>query len=630
MNTDDQPKSPAGPLGILLVAGMVWALAAPPAAGKPEKQVAPDPSRSTPVHRIPLFDADGESIVPGGKATKPFSQNVTCGKCHDYEKIERGWHFSAADANVPAGRPGEPWVLMDTATGTQVPLSARGWAGTYKPMDVGLSSWKFVDQFGRHLPGGGLGERFANAQGNPETDRWEATGQLEINCLGCHHESFKQNGDEWAKNVVRGNYLEAGTAASGMAYVTGFVNRLPGTFDRMLGEAPDNPQFLPTVQYDRSLFNPKNEVYFDVSRRPPAGRCYYCHTNHPVEKEQWQVEQDVHMARGFSCMDCHRNGLGHRMTRNYEGEGGSGEAYSCRGCHLGNARSVRKALQKGGHGAAPRPEHKGLPKLHLDKLTCTACHCGPYPAARAQRVQTGRIHALGYHGIPYDPNAAPTVQEPVFVQASDGKIGPHRMLFPAFFGRRKGGVVKPLLPQAVLQATGGVLATPKGKRARVPTAEKVAAALKALAAKAQAGEAVYVGAGKLHHLDGAGKLAAADDPAARPYAWPLAHDVRPAAQSLGADGACTDCHAADSAFLFGQVVADAPALLGEPTVLEMHTFEGQDATFHKLFGLTFIFRPWLKALGFFVSGVLVLILLAYGLPAVAAVLKRFSGRASQS
>ncbi len=615
-------KAPWAAAASVIVAASVC-LARQPAAG-PEMEVAPDPSRTTPVHRIPLYDADGEQVVPGGGEVKPFSQRVTCGKCHDCAKIERGWHFSAADANVPAGRPAQPWVLTDVATGTQIPVSARGWRGSHKPADIGLSSWRFVDRFGRHLPGGGLGERFADAQADPQTDRWEATGYLEINCLGCHHVSFKQNQDEWAKNVERGNYLEAGTAASGIAYVTGFVNRLPSTFDRMLGEAPDNPQFLPRVRYDRSLFNPKNEVFLDVPRKPSPDRCYYCHTNHPVGRQEWQVPEDVHVARGLGCTDCHKNGLDHQISRNYEGEETAARGYTCRGCHLGEAKGASEALRKGGHNAAPWPGHEGLPKLHLDKLACTACHSGPIPGRRARRVQTGRIHALGYHGIEYDPNAPPTVQEPVFVKQYDGKIAPHRMVFPAFFGRLKDGAVKPLLPEAVVQATGRLLATPEGKKPTSPSAEAVAAALKALG-----GEGVYVGGGKLYRLDGEGKLAGSDHAAAGPYSWPLAHDVRPAAQSLGVDEGCTDCHASDSPFLFGEVVAAAPADLGEPEVLPMHTFEGQDPTFNKLFGLTFIFREWLKGLGFFTSGVVLLILLAYGLPGLAVVLKRFSGRADE-
>ena len=597
------------------------------AAAAPENQVAPDPGRSTPVHRIPLFDRDGEAVTPGAKDAKPFSLKVTCGKCHDYRKIQCGWHFSTADANVPAGRPAQPWILTDLATGTQIPLSFRKWQGSYRPQELGLSSWRFVDAFGRHSPGGDVAERFADDHADPETDRWEATGYLGINCLACHSRSPEQNQEEWAKNVSRGNYLEADTAASGLAYVTGFVNRLPSTFDRMLGEAPDAPHFLPKVVYNPGISNTKGEVFFDVVRRPPNSRCYYCHSNHPTDKQEWQVPEDIHMARGMACTDCHRHGLDHKISRNYEGETGAAKGYTCRGCHLGTSGAAEATLRKGGFAGAPRPLHKGLPSLHLDELSCTTCHCGPQPGAQAQKVQTARAHALGYHSIAYDPNAPPTILEPVFIRQADGKIAPHRVVFPAFFGRMNDGKVTPLLPKAVLEATGTVLATPKDKKPKAPTAEMIAAALKALGG--DGGQAVYVGGGKLYTLGADGKPAGAEHPAAGPCSWPLAHDVRPAAQSLGADGACTDCHSSDSAMLFGKVVAAGIADLGDPAVIEMYQLAGEDATFHKLFGLTFIFRPWLKAFGFLASAVVLLLFLAYGLPAVRCLLGHLTGRRAQ-
>jgi hypothetical protein len=597
------------------------------ALAKPEKQVAPDPGLTTPVHNIPLFNAEGGAIDPAAESAKPISQKVSCGKCHDYEIIERGWHFSTGDANVPAGRRGEPWVLADLATGTQIPISPRGWKGTYKPAQVGMSSWVYVDKFGRQMPGGDYGERFADKFGDPATDRWDATGRLSINCLGCHSCDFRQNQDEWAKNIERGNYLEAGTAAGGLGHVLGYVNKLPETFDRMLGEVPpESKHFAPSVILDKSRFGYKDAAFVDVAgANLPNNRCYYCHSTHRTDEQEFQAQQDVHMARGLSCVSCHRNGINHEISRNYEGEKGRTEGYSCRGCHLGQSEAMTAELKKGGFGGAPRPAHKGIPQLHLDKLTCTACHSGPVPTAEPKRIQTARIHALNVHGIPYDPNMLPAVLEPVFVKQDDGKIAPCRMVFPAFFGRLKDSKVTPMLPSAVMEATGDLLAAPAGKVAKAPTLEKVAAALKALGDDKNAGLAVYVGGGKLWKLEG-DKPAASDDPAAEPYAWPIAHDVRPASQSLGADGACTDCHSADSAFLFGKVLPIAPVALGEPTPIEMNRFAGQDSTYHKLFGLTFIFRPYLKSFGFAVSGIVLLILLAFGLPGLASVLKRRRGR----
>ncbi len=599
------------------------------ALAKPEKQVAPDPGRTTPVHNIQntdLLNTDGKQVDPSAKNAKPISLKASCGKCHDYEIIERGWHFNTGDANVPPGRCGQAWVLADLATGTQIPISPRGWKGSYRPAQIGMSSWMYVDKFGRHMPGGDYGERFADKYGDPSTDHWGATGNLSINCLGCHSCDFRQNQDEWAKNIERGNYLEAATAASGFGHVLGYVNKLPETFDRILGEAPDAPQFVPSVIFDKTRFGYKDSAFVDVAAsKLPNNRCYYCHSTHRIDKQEFQTQEDVHMARGLSCVSCHRNGINHEISRNYEGETGRAEGYSCRGCHLGRNEAMTSELRKGGFGAAPRPAHKGIPRLHLDKLTCTACHSGPLPSAEPTRVQTARIHALGVHSVTHEADQLPLVFEPVFVKQADGKIAPCRMVFPAFFGRIKDGKVKPMLPAAVLEATGNVLAAPADKAPAAPTPEKIAAALKALGADKNAGLAVYVGGSKLWKLDGA-KPAPFDDPAAEPYAWPIAHDVRPASQSLGAGGACTDCHSEGSAFLFGKVPPITPAALSEPAPIEMSHFTGLDSMYHKLFGLTFIFRPYLKTFGFAVSGIVLAILLAFGLPGLASVLKRRRGR----
>ena len=54
-----------------------------------------DGNRSTPIHRIGLFDESGKQITE--KDPKPFSTKQTCGQCHDYEKIATGWHFNGHD-----------------------------------------------------------------------------------------------------------------------------------------------------------------------------------------------------------------------------------------------------------------------------------------------------------------------------------------------------------------------------------------------------------------------------------------------------------------------------------------------------------------------------------------------------
>jgi hypothetical protein len=88
-----------------------------------------DGSRAVPVHLIDLLIADELDenkvikITPDDKPLLPFSTRSTCGACHSYNVISHGWHFNAADPNVSPGRPAQPWIFVDAATGTQIPVS---------------------------------------------------------------------------------------------------------------------------------------------------------------------------------------------------------------------------------------------------------------------------------------------------------------------------------------------------------------------------------------------------------------------------------------------------------------------------------------------------------------------------
>jgi hypothetical protein len=112
-------------------------------------------SRGQPAHIIPLRDPESDTIQPGDRHSLPFSVSQTCGgECHDVAAVSRGWHFNAMQAGVPAGRNGQPWLLVDRETATQIPLSYRAWAGTYRPQQVGMSEREFAIHFGGRTAGG--------------------------------------------------------------------------------------------------------------------------------------------------------------------------------------------------------------------------------------------------------------------------------------------------------------------------------------------------------------------------------------------------------------------------------------------------------------------------------------------
>ena len=144
---------------------VVFALSA--AAEEVEKLLGDesDGSLSTPVHLIGLVDPEGIGIMSDEEPLHPFSTKQTCGVCHSYHLINKGLHFNSVDSNVPGGRAGEPWLLTDSVTGTQIPVSYRDWPNTWRPEQAGLSSWGITINFGEQTPGGGAGELDRRALG---------------------------------------------------------------------------------------------------------------------------------------------------------------------------------------------------------------------------------------------------------------------------------------------------------------------------------------------------------------------------------------------------------------------------------------------------------------------------------
>jgi len=209
------------------------------------------------------------------------------------------------------------------------------------------------------------------------------------------------------------------------------------------------------------------------------------------------------------------------------------------------------------------------------------------------------------------------------------KIGPHKLIWPAYWGTLKDGKVTPIVLDTVRNVVGMVIGTDKVPRSGdwpALTAELVTEALTSLQKeKGIEGKAVYICGGKLYQLDDSGQLSEVPGhPAAWPYMWPFAHNVRPAAQSLGV-GHCEDCHATDGPFFFGKVAVDSPFESERKSVKEMVEFQGIDPLFTRAFAFTFVFRPWLKIVILGSCAILAAVLLLYALKALACVAKALVG-----
>ena len=621
-------------LGCLLVLLACPALAQQASTPTRAQQVVPPPapvllgdqsdgSRARPVHRIPLRDTEGEVIRTTDRPLLPFSASHTCGAdCHDVATIGRGWHFNTAAVGPAGGRRGEPWILVDADTATQLPLSYRAWPGAFHPEQVGITPWMFAKLFGGRTPGGITGDR----EPSPGLKtRWAVSGALEPNCLACHDASPAYDHAEYARQIGLENFRWATAAASGMALITGAAREMPNTFDHLMPVVEDAllPR-MPSVVYAPERFLPDSKVLFDIVREVPARRCYFCHSSTDLAhtgQGRWNADVDIHMARGMTCVDCHRNGLNHAMTRGYEADPAASAsttaAVSCRGCHL--ASEPDRVFARGRVGA-PYPRHAGLPPIHLQKLSCTACHSGPRPEAVTRRLKTSQAHRLGGLNVNKASEALPHLYYPVFARQDDGTTTLNRLMWPAFWGRMLDGTVTPLAPDRVKKlmskARVELKRSPDGNWSSLDNATLVAI-LGLLGAEPQtAGTPVYVAGGKLHRLDKAGNVASEDHQSAQPYLWPMAHDVRPASLALGSRG-CQDCHDTAAPIFFGQVPVDSPLTSGRSELWKMHRFQQNLDTFYVAdLANAFRYRPWLKGTVTAAAAVLLLLVLAYVMPAL--------------
>ena len=271
--------------------------------------------------------------------------------------------------------------------------------------------------------------------------------------------------------------------------------------------------------------------------------------------------------------------------------------------------------------------------MHFERLTCTACHSGPWPREEAVLTKTSRSHRLGTPNVNKAKEVLPHILSPVFAKQSVAgtlgdvstpaqaeKIAPHKMLWPAFWGTLEGETVTPfelsVLDKTIKSVFADVEIPANGSWPGL-SEEQVAKALALLSVVDS--NAVYVAGGSLYRLDDPNELVAVPDhPAAQPYLWPIAHNVRPASQSLGVRY-CTDCHSASAALLFGQVAVDSPLATETPATKEMVSFQDINRFYAWAFAGSFVFRPWLKIVCLASVAIIGVVLLFYGLKALGAI-----------
>jgi hypothetical protein len=326
-------------------------------------------------------------------------------------------------------------------------------------------------------------------------------------------------------------------------------------------------------------------------------------------------------------------------------------------------------------------------------MSCTSCHSGPPPQAQAVQVQTAMAHALGLPTHDLKPSTQPQMAAPIMLRTgkNDDVLYPHRMLWPAFWGKLDGDTITPLNPETVhdtlrrtlrvrrnstfTETLSEVRLSPEQKaevlgeeRAKVPEfqlaeeetaklekfkkSQEVAAFRKNLgealvelnsALEGEGGPGVYVAGGRAYRLAASpakqteGNKAEEDSgeppielevfetAAAAPYAWKLAHDVRPAQWSTGSTS-CFECHDFGAPIYDGTVTAMGPAIDPEPPTHTMLELAGYDRTLTDAWNLSFQGRTAFKWFGFLAVSVVAAVLLAFLFQGVSGILGLFGRR----
>ena len=99
-----------GALGVLVVMTAGLGLVAPSLLQAKNRACVP----------FPLKTEDGKIINPltGDNADQPYSTRQTCGACHDYDKITKGYHFQQGwDRIKDDFNKKKPWMLSDGMMG---------------------------------------------------------------------------------------------------------------------------------------------------------------------------------------------------------------------------------------------------------------------------------------------------------------------------------------------------------------------------------------------------------------------------------------------------------------------------------------------------------------------------------
>ena len=565
-----------------------------------------------------LLDEDGTVINPvaGINADKPYSPRQTCGKCHDYEKITKGFHFQQGKDEIATGTFDEriQWASTPGNYGgswcSPAPLySYLSPKENSSATEMDMTSFTFITNgCGTCHPGGGsmefdrAGKRYDkfmeeagftaggtnNFDGDYYKAHWNRSGVAEADCNICHLPEYDYKGRN--NHLMKWNFKWMATAGSGFAKVEGSVK--------------DSTEIALT--YDLSKFSADGKVSMHLVREPRNETCLNCHS-----KPQWKKRgasftefTDVHIAKGVKCVDCHVSGSmaaderirGKEVHQFGKGDDPSGMVRN----DLDNTMRTCNDCHTTGYLNAPIAKHAWLPPLHLEKIACQSCHI-PQRKVKSALVQVSDVFNPGTKISPppkytwtfYDQNlnywnhygeltqftAKDQPTDPFLPQYAlyKGQIFPVNVVhsaWPAIYTPGKPGLHQPRMkdiydmwmahkadnsvyPELVNIKDDNEDLIPELNRAEEIDGF-IAAVTKCLINKdydLSERKVVWVNNDRMYFSSTEFETLPKEDWEASPYAsvYKYSHDVFPAKAGLGATG-CTDCHSFNSSFMFAQTL----------------------------------------------------------------------------
>ena len=552
---------------------------------------------------------NGDTINPvsGENADQPFSTKQTCGTCHDYEKISKGYHFNMdwdkADDDLFKDTD-TPWLFSTGLTGSmttvgyyQLAKKQNTSADAIDLTSFTFASNTFVTKQGYLKPsctgchaGGGLlehdrdGLRYdKHLKANPELaqsfdgdyfqSKWDKSGVIEVDCFFCH--SSRYNLQTRISQIKDLNFKWAGTAAAGIGQV--------------YGKVADNQ--IPKVIYNKRLFNEDGSfVMPSMISRPEARNCLLCHASIDTGKRgtSWsdRLNPDVHHLAGLTCIDCHFGDINHNLAK------GETLANNVRN-DLDNTMRSCEECHTTGYKGATLMEHKNIRKDHLEKISCQTCHIPELnrSAIGAMYLNTGRFRKHGQINPKKFGQAQPW--KPAYIKRKTGnesteKIYPVNPIYSVLFtNKNELNQYYPLFLSEVEKAYK-LCKKDLSKRTwdydfhNISDVKLMLETLKSTLSNNKRFKHVspcFHNAGNLYFLDKNSNVIKEKDNTwvkKIPF-FSISHNVASLPKSLGANG-CKDCHSDKSHMFNGSVVVDYFGDNGKPLTTTTGALLGIDTS----------------------------------------------------